>query len=272
MKQLIFVALFLVFSINAQKAAHTKKYHYYDANFKEIPFLKFKKQEKSKLFKTVTYQNDTAYIKKLMYNEVFGNLDKTKHQQMKKLYSVRYHIDTTKTWFIHYIDSIPDKEKMPKKSGNAYYNKNNELIGYVPYGSNDALFDSISSKSSYHKHMRNYEDYITDIKKEIQSFEKGETAELIHFYNTNHGIEKEVLENYNYYKDSYSVLKKSFKEAVKSYQVIIIYPDGQFYFSFYGNKNYVSFGGSSNTTSKLLKKKYFNKKRKKWEKSVAKIL
>ncbi|WP_442265606.1 hypothetical protein ACSIGC_15080 [Tenacibaculum sp. ZS6-P6] len=271
MKQIIIVSLFAFISINAQRTTHQKKYRYYNADFKEISFLNFKQNEDSELFKTVNYENDSSFIRKLMYKEVFGKLDKRRHHQLKKLYSLRYKIDTTKAWFIHYVDSIPNKEKMPAQSGIAYYNKQKEVIGFVPYGSDSKTPKKDYSNAAYHAHLSSYNDYVHHIEKEISSFGKEKTSELIHFYNKNHGFPKNVLYNLSYFKDDNLILKKSFREAVRNYEVIVIHPDGQFYLSFFGNRNYISFSGRKNITKKLLKKSFFNRKRKQWKRKVKQL-
>ncbi len=268
MKHILLITILLLsFVSTAQKKR--KKTHYYDANLNEISASKFKRRQKSNLFKTLVFENDTAKVKKLVYLEVFGKLDQKKHHQLKKLYSLRHKIDTTKSWFIHYVDSIPDEKKMPKHSGNAYYTKNGKYLGFIAVGQDESKFREMDKKAYSHRHLKNYDDYVKKIIREENVFQRSDNAELLHFYAKNYGFSKDFLIKHKYIKDYNLIVKNFFKEAIKQYKVIIIHPNGEFHLSFYETFYYTK-EDPEPPKHKLLEKEYFNKIRNLWKRKIKK--
>ncbi len=267
MRNILFMLFaLLVFNSNAQKKSH----RYYDVNLNEISSSKFKRKQKSNLFKTIVFENDTTKVKKLVYIEMFGKLDAKKHHQLKKLYSLRHQIDTTKAWFIHYIDSIPDEKKMPKYSGNAYYDKKGKYLGFIANGQPKKKFKKMEAKAKSHRHLKNYDDYMKEILEEEGKFKRRKKAELLHFYAKNYGFSNETLIKHKYIKDYNLIIKNFFKETLKQYKVIVIHPNGEFHLSFYESFYYTS-KDPENPKHKLLKKSFFNKIRNKWKRKVKKF-
>jgi len=94
---------------------------YVDESYDEISKEKFDRLLESNLYDIAETIRDEKIYKKLRYKEYFGRLSKKNKDQLNKLFNSRYNIDSTKKWLFHYIDSLPNKEKMPKISGVIIY-------------------------------------------------------------------------------------------------------------------------------------------------------
>ncbi|CAL2107187.1 conserved hypothetical protein [Tenacibaculum sp. 190524A02b] len=258
--RLVFI---LILVLHTYTYAQKTKTIYVDENYKEIRKYKFVKKLASFLYEVVTINKQDTVYKKLRYFEYFGKLNNIKIRQLQQLYAKRYSIDSTKTWLIHYLDTLPNKKKMPKASG---------ILFYTPK-TKDSLFisdDNQKPQETYfknyakHKHLESYTDYIIKLRKEFRqakSFDK-KNAMLLHFYNYNKGMPINELKSYAYFKDINKVLKKSFNDMLFKYQIILIYPNGEYYVStaFERKKEH----------QKLLNKEYYNKRKRKWKQALAK--
>ena len=103
--------------------------------------------------------------KKLRYKEYFGRLSKKNKGQLNKLFNSRYKIDSAKKWLFHYIDSLPNKEKMPKISGVIIYDsvetKKSLFLSKKVFKKNYRKY--INSK---HRHVMSYDEFQDNIRKE----------------------------------------------------------------------------------------------------------
>lgn len=275
MKFVLILSFLLLITLNL--FSQSKEIIYVDENYKTINFKTFRKRLNSRIFQiSTTVENDTAIFKKLRFKEYFGNLGKKK-SQLNKLYNQRYNIDSTKIWMIHYIDSLPNVNKMPKESSLELIDSEGRkiLIGNSEY---DRLIeqqlrkfpikDSIIYKgrtvalASRHTHISSYSDYNKNILKEIDRIKKHKKVSLFHFYNINKGFPVEDIKNF-WVKDENEILKNSFSDGQFKYPYLIIYPNGDFYTSHYFKR--------FSDEKKLFNHKRFKKMKKKWLKEVRKL-
>ncbi|MGG8495376.1 hypothetical protein ACQY1Q_03085 [Tenacibaculum sp. TC6] len=216
---------------------------------------------KTQLFDNVTIKKEDTILKKLSYTDFFGKLSSTKIKQLQKLYALRYGIDSTKTWLIHYVDTLPDKSKMPKESGILFKNPLTTDSIFITQtalekGNNSFLYE----KYPYHKHLKSYPDYIDTWHKEITNTNYVDTSTtLLHFYAVNKGIPDEDIKKYGYYNDISTLLKKSFNDGTGKNKLIIIYPDGAFYTSTLKEHKKVK---------KLTQRRIYERKKQKWLKKT----
>lgn len=255
------IILFLILS-SYQLLSQSKKVIYVNENYKKISKKEYQKKLKSKLFDIATTVKDTVILKKLRFSEFYGQLEETKRKQIFKLFHKRFHLDTTKVWVIHYIDSVPDKKKMPLKSGLEFIDSKGKLTG-IFLTQNE--FKNSYGKYPYkrHRHRTSYSDYIKGLKTENNKYKNSKGIELIHLYKTNKGFPNEELKKHNYYKDKLSFFKKFFTDGLKLYTSVLIYPDGNFYASKFHYHN-------ANFEKKLAKEKIYNRKKNKWLKKLKK--
>jgi hypothetical protein len=258
-KNCICILLILLNFINSYSQEQPIKY--VDEKYAEISFKEYSKRLKSNLFETTLVYKDEIIYKKLRYKEYFGEIPKTKKDQIAKLFLTRYNIDTTKVWFIHYLDTIPNAEKMPKVSGIELLDDFGKPIG--KFVTNNEYRNNFRKYIQYkHKHVTSKQDYIESIKRERGKVDEDE-IELIHFYNVNKGFSEKVLTSNGYFNDQYAVVRKLFNDGMMAYKTIIIFPDGKFYASRFG---------LFQEEKKLTKIKNYQKHRKKWFKKLGKSL
>jgi len=242
---ILFVLLFLEVHSQIQKTI------YVGENYQEIHENDFNKLLKTNLFDTAKITSDTVIYIKLRYKEYFGKLSNGEKRQLNKLFSSRYKIDSTKKWLIHYVDTLPNKEKMPKISG---------VIVYDSVHPNKTIFMSkkefnrqYKNYVTKHKHVFSYPDYQRNIRKEIKKISK--KINFIHIYNHNKGIPTSFLSEIKYYQDNVPIFKKIFSDGMMNYKTILIYPNGAFYLA----NNY-----SIYKEEMILNKRYYKEKKKVW--------
>ncbi|WP_298778025.1 hypothetical protein [uncultured Polaribacter sp.] len=257
MKKVLFI-LIILFGNNL--VSQNKKIIYVDENYKKVGFLKFKKKESSMLFDLIIAENDTVIIKKLRYKEFFGKLDHITKKQLSLIFNSKYNIDTTKTWLIHNVDSVPDIKRMPKKSGIEFLDSLQNPTG-IFWTKKELKTNSKEMPYKRHRHVSNFEDYLNKINVEKKSIKKN--IELLHFYSKNNGFPIKTLNEYDYFEDYNSLIRKLFTDGTKAYKVIILFTDGSFYASNVYN--------CIKLENKLTTKKYFNRKKKKWYKKINKL-
>lgn len=255
-----YLMLFFVIFIHDICVSQHKKIIYVDENYKEINFLTYKKKLQSNLFDIAKVENDTALFKKLRFIEFYGVLKPKIKSQLAKLFNKKYNIDTTKIWLIHYVDFMPNLEKMPEKSGvellDSLYNPTGIFL-------NDKEFKKRKCSKARHKHITSAKDYISQIDKESREV-KNKKVSLLHFYGTNKGFPEEIIKKYNYFQDYKDLIKKLFNDKMKNFSVIILYPNREFYISNF----YV---GNLKLEKKLVRKSYYNRKKKLWQKRLSKL-
>lgn len=242
---ILFILLFLEASSQIQKTI------YVGENYEQIHESDFNKLLKTNLFDTAKIISDSVIYVKLRYREYFGKLKNGEKSQLNKLFSSRYQIDSTKKWLIHYVDTLPNKEKMPKYSG---------VIVYDSVHPNKTIFMSkkefnrqYKNYVTKHKHVFSYPDYQRNIRKEIKKISK--KINFIHIYNYNKGIPSSFLREIKYYKDNVPIFKNIFSDGMMNYKTILIYPNGSFYLA----NNYNIY-----KEELLLNRSWYKKKKKIW--------
>jgi hypothetical protein len=258
MKQTLITTFFFIITIFSY--AQSKQILYVDENFNKIDFNRFQKKLDSKLFDIAIVENDTATFKKLRYAEFYGQLNSKTKKQLSLLLNKRLYIDTTKVIQVHFIDSLPNVEKLPKQSGIEFLDTQNNPTG-IFLTSKEFRTKQNTYPYTKHKHILSKRDYINSIEKEYKSVRKN--VELVHLFNENKGIPLDKLSTYNYHEDPNSLISKLFSDKMKMFKSILIHPNGEFYVSRYSH-------GSFLKERKLTKKSIYDKQKKKWLKKLKK--
>ena len=225
---------------------------YVNESYDEITKEKFDKLFKSNLYDIAETTRDEKIYKKLRYKEYFGRLSKKNKDQLNKLFNLRYKIDSTKKWLFHYIDTLPNKEKMPKISGVFVYDsietKKTFFLSKKVVNNNYKKY-----MNSKHRHVMSYDEFQDKIRKEKKKISK--KTVFTHIYNQNKGIPKEFLKEMNYYKDNIPVFRNIFSDGMKNYNTILIFPNGNYYLV----HNY-----NISNVKKLLQSSFYKKRKKNW--------
>lgn len=204
----------ILFILTFHSYAQHKKIIYVDEAYIPIDAEEFLRKEKSNLFLVATVKSDTAIYKKLRYKEYFGKIDTVTKSQLNKFFHARFSIDSTKTWLIHYRDTMPNPKLMPEESGIVY----------------------TDSTKSRHRHVSSLKDDQAIIPKELKKYTKFKNLELLHFFNVTNGYPIKT-EEYEWYQDTALLLKKIFSDGMIAYTNLVIHPNGEFYVTAVGKKD-----------------------------------
>jgi hypothetical protein len=234
MKKLKFViVLLLMFSY------YTNAQTFIDYNTNQITAEEFKRLSDTDLFKELDIKRDSLHFKKLVFNKLFGSLSKIEKSQLNKHLFFRYAIDSTKIWVIHYVDSLPPKVSLPKKSHIVY----------------------LDEKKMRHKHVTSYKDFVKQSKTHFKEFKNNKDVTFIHFWRAGgQDYPQEFFKSFNWYYDPSNFIKRIFSFGVINFKTQIIHPNGD-YVSFYDNKNKVEL-------KRLIKSEKFVKERQKHQKII----
>lgn len=265
MKKIFLLSVFVLFFFKSN--SQIKDTIYVDESYNKITRNEFKRKALSSLFYSANLNKDSIHYKKLRYKEYFGSLGFKKKHQLNKLFNLRFKIDTTKIWLIHYVDSLPDMKRMPVKSGiillDSIGRQDGKILSKKDFSNllinrstNRITINSDVSKRK-HRHVTSYKDYKRIISKERKRYKKFKNVELIHFYEFNKGYPKEDIENNKWYQDKNKLLKRTFTDGMKMYKVIVLFPNGDFCLNPYG----------PDKAKKILKRKKYLREKKKWKKN-----
>ena len=240
MKKTLLIIVFILISING--FCQKLRFFYQDEKGNNISFSSYRFKLSSGFYYATSSSNDATLINGMKFKEEYGQLDLIQKKQLNKLYAKRNNIDSTKTWLIHYIDSLPNIRNMPKTTGLYSFNEFETKIA-----------EEIKSRRFYHfakdsllrsqklyeykgyvgysiKIALNYNDYKKISLQEHKKYAKFESVELIHFFELNKGYPKEDIKKEKLFQDEYLVLKKIFNKNVDDdYHIIVIYPNGKYY-------------------------------------------
>jgi len=234
MKKLKFViVLLLMFSY------YTNAQTFIDYNTNQITAKEFKKLSDTDLFKELDIKQDSLHFKKLVFNKLFGSLSKIEKSQLNKHLFFRYAIDSTKIWVIHYMDSLPLKASLPKKSHIVY----------------------LDDKKMRHKHLISYKDFVKQSKTHFKEFKNKKDVTFIHFWSAGgQDYPQEPFKSLNWCYDPSNFIKRIFSFGIINFKTQIIYPNGD-YVSFFDVKNKIEL-------KRLIKIKKFVKERQKHQKII----
>ncbi|NNC70757.1 MAG: hypothetical protein HKN90_08065 [Flavobacteriaceae bacterium] len=208
---------------------------YVDENFEVITREKFKRKTKSGFFLLATINTDTAVYKKIRFREYYGQLNVKKKHQLNQLFFAKYKIDTTKTWLIHYIDTLPDINKLYKKSGvvllDSLGNDYGNVMSIKRFNQNHIKRLRKQNRIDFyrtHKLVRSFKDYKKIAKRENRKLCKNKKLEFLHIYGFN---KKYPLQDdeFNWRKDENLILQHVFTDGNRMYMNIIVFDDGSFY-------------------------------------------
>lgn len=246
-----FLLFFLVSVMMSISSFSQKKELYYNENYQQIKKKDFDKRLKSELFIETAVENDTAKFFKLRFYEFFGVVDSIKNKQLRSQLISKYPINPYKTWFINYLDTLPDAQKMHQEAG----------IYYIDTIAKDSLFvpnyrsikKSTYDKYNYHYHVssiKSYQKYLERWPKMVNS-----KIEYFYIYVVNKGFPLEFSPKVRLYQDPKNIVRKVFNDGQVPYHDIILFPDGDFY---------VTTADNWGRKVKLLKKKKYLEEKKKW--------
>jgi hypothetical protein len=240
MKKIKFVVVLLMVVMFSY---YTNAQTFIDYNTNQITAEEFKRLSDTDLFKELDIKRDSLHFKKLVFKKRFGSLSKIAKSQLNKHLFFRYAIDSTKIWVIHYVDSLPPKVSLPKKSHIVY----------------------LDDQKIRHKHEISYKDFVKRSKTHFKEFKNNEDVTFIHFWRAGgQDYPQELFKSLNWYYDPSNFIKRLFSLGIIHFKTQIIYPNGD-YVSFYDDKNKVEL-------KRLIKSKKFVKERQKHQKIVAKRL
>lgn len=235
MKKTLLILVFILISING--FCQKLRFFYQDEKGNNISFSSYNNRLNSGLYYATSSGYDTTFIKGMKFKEEYGKLDLIQKKQLNKLYAKRNDIDSTKTWLIHYIDSLPNITNMPKTTGLYLFNEFESKIAEeiksrrFYHFAKDSFLISYKGYVGYSKKIAlNYNDYKKISLQEHKKYAKFESVELIHFFELNKGYPKEDIKKEKLFQDEYLVLKKIFNKNVDDdYHIIVIYPNGKYY-------------------------------------------
>ena len=240
MKKIKFVVVLLMVVMFSY---YTNAQTFIDYNTNQITAEEFKRLSDTDLFKELDIKRDSLHFKKLVFKKRFGSLSKIAKSQLNKHLFFRYAIDSTKIWVIHYVDSLPPKVSLPKKSHIVY----------------------LDDQKIRHKHEISYKDFVKRSKNHFKEFKNNEDVKFIHFLRAGgQDYPQELFKSINWYYDPSNFIKRLFSFGNINFKTQIIYPNGD-YVSFFDIKNKADL-------KRLIKSEKFVKERQKHQKIVAKRL
>ena len=230
MKKLIYIIYFL---LAAHLNGQYRKTIYVDEGYKKITKFEFQKKKDSKLYYSLSYNLDTAIVKRVLLRYYLGKLNHSKKHQLFSLLKARNGIDTLKSIHIHYLDTL--------KKINSYSDKDSILV--LDNGS--------------HKHLISHDTFLK-AHEYCEKTHSGENIKMYHFYNFNEGHPEEIGK-LKWHKDNLQLIRRLFYNGSDNTRrwTIIIHPNGD-----YAIKN------AAISSSKLWKKL---KKHKNWDTHLKKF-
>ncbi|KQC28752.1 hypothetical protein [Flagellimonas eckloniae] len=199
----------LTFSIcflfqNYSLAQHLEKW-YLDENNIKISETTYQRKLDSDIYITEILGNKDTLIYRLQLKELLGVLEEKKRTQLFQILAQRNGVDTTKTIFIRYTDTLYSKEvlkgrkqKIPLKNGHTSY-------------SND-----------YEQFIRNSKSWVKRKNKKLVTY---------NFYSHNQNSNDE-FDGTQWHKDPLSLIKKMFSSFNSNYGFFLaIHPDGRYWVS-----------------------------------------
>ena len=251
-------SLFILFVLFFTCSYGQKKEIYYSEKYQLIEKKDFKKRLKSKLFIVTTVENDTAKFHKLRFTEFFGSMDSVKHKQLVSQLTSKYKIDPNRTWYIGYMDSLPNAKKMHKRSGLYYVDTIAKDSIFVPNNRKYKKFDR--KNYNYRRHVMSvegFQNFLERWPKKVNS-----NIEFFYLYIVNKGFPLNFSKKVRLYKDPKNIVRKVFNDGQVPYRAIILYPTGEFY---------VTSGDNWERRVRLIKRKVYFKEKEKWLKRVARL-
>jgi len=255
MRPLLF---FIVSVLMTTSSFSQKKELYYNEKYQRIEKNDFDKRLKSKLFIETVVENDTAKFHKLRFFEFFGVMDSTKNKQLRSQLTSEYPINPNKTWFINYMDTLPDAKKMHKEAGTYYIDTIAKDSVFVPRYRHFKKLDR--EKYNYHHHVsstKSFQKYLERWPKKVNS-----NIEYFYIYVVNKGFPLDFSPKVRMYRDPKNVVRKVFNDGQVPYHDIILFPNGDFY---------VTTADNWERKVKLLKEKIYTQEKEKWLKQLAKV-
>lgn len=213
---------------------------YFDWDLNEISKDVFLTKLQTDQYQSINLQSDTIQSYKLRRKEVFGQLDSLTNSQLRMSLFKFYKVDTTKTLFIHYMDTLPVVANMPL---------HDTLIVKVKT-------DKQGATKTSHQHLISFETEKKGLLKEVRSFEKFQNVRFLHLVNVFNDYPVMVA-HHKMMKDQNLLYRKVFSDGLKPYANIILYKDGTFLMTTYQMTSF--------QIRKRLKQNKFDKEKSKWK-------
>lgn len=213
---------------------------YFDRDLNEISKDVFLTKLKTDQYQSISLQSDTIQSYKLRRKEIFGKLDSLTNSQLRMSLFRFYKVDTAKTLFIHYMDTLTVVANMPL---------HDTLIVKVKTDKQGAIKTS-------HQHRISFETEKKNLLKEVRLFEKFQDARFLHLVNVFNDYPVMVA-HHKMMKDQNLLYRKVFSDGIKPYVNIILYKDGTFLMTTYQMTVF--------QIRKRLKQNKFDKEKSKWK-------
>lgn len=226
------------FSICSFLGAQNK---YLDWDLKEISAEVFRIKMNSGRYASTRVSVDTNFrFFKLKRKEVFGKLDSLTTHQLRLALLKSQGVETNKTLFIHYLDTLP-------------------LVGAMPARDTviiEQKLDKNGRPYTSHTHLHSFHTEAKGLRREIEFMKQFKEVEFFHLVNVFSDYPVWV-EGHKMMEDPMKTFRKVFSDGLTPYNNIILYSDGTFLMTTYKL--------TSSQIKKLLNRKNFDKQRKKWK-------
>lgn len=199
----------LVFSIcflfqKHSLAQHLEKW-YLDENNIKINETAYQRKLDSGIYASEKLRNKDSLIYRLQLKEVLGVLEEKKRTQLFQILAQRNGVDTTKTIFIRYTDTLYSKKLLKGRK------------------------QKILLKNGHSTYTNDYEQFIRDSKSWVKR--KNQKLVAYNFYSHNQNSNDE-LGGTQWHKDPLSLVKKMFSSFNRNYGFFLaIHPDGRYWVS-----------------------------------------
>jgi len=208
---------------------------YLDEEDKQVSKYVFYKKEKSSIYDGVRYSTDSLVLEALELNYVYAKMLPISQSHLFKFLSSNYKIDTTKTIIIHYTFTLKHPKDYPRTTpiysfdtlSNTYKLLKNHNAGNLD------LFLGVSR----HMHAQNYRAILMGYKQCLRYHKKNqETTSIVHLFAKNEGFPVND-KGLKWYSDENLFVRKFFNKPKRSFNIVIIQPNGEFYVQ-YGYSKY----------------------------------
>ncbi|WP_136467876.1 hypothetical protein [Flagellimonas onchidii] len=185
-------------------SSQSKDIVYLDEGYQKISKYEFDRKSNSKLYYALQYDLDTIIFKRVFLKYYMGHLDATDKNQLFALLKHRNGVDTSKTIFVHYKDTLPSIDSFPEKDSIVYF------------------------KNGKHRHIVSHKTFVNGHRNCEQS---GSTKKIgiYHFFNFNAGHPIQI-DKVKWHQDHHSLLRKLFynKSDNNRNWTLLIHPNGDF--------------------------------------------
>ncbi|MEL6974866.1 MAG: hypothetical protein AAGL29_05655 [Bacteroidota bacterium] len=202
-KTSFFLFLFPLAFWSSSMHGQEEKRFFLDENDFVISETVFENKKKSSIYFSERLYSEKGPVERLRFMTYMGIMDSTLHKQMNQLLSSRIQANTTKTFFVRYVDSVATQEQMRKS----------EYTRQTPYG-----------PKNYGNRWRSFV-----LSTKGQNRYNSNQVEVLHLYGHIQKEDKRISE-LGWRKDPSNVFKHLFMTLGRPKSAFVaIHPDGRFW-------------------------------------------